>query len=138
MQYKIPVQIENEDKIVLNISFKQLIILVIWWTISFSLFKGLSQNLWVEVALVPSIFIFLFTALIAFLNVSEMTFVPYILNLIRQSINSWDKIWAKWVDSFQAIDIWYIVRESEKQDEKVSITKKIDNLNNLQDKLKDI
>jgi len=138
VQYKIPVQIENEDKIVLNISFKQLIILVIWWTISFSLFKGLSQNLWVEVALVPSIFIFLFTALIAFLNVSEMTFVPYILNLIRQSINSWDKIWAKWVDSFQAIDIWYIVRESEKQDEKVSITKKIDNLNNLQDKLKDI
>jgi hypothetical protein len=31
MQYKIPVQIENEDPIVLWLSIRQLAIIFIWW-----------------------------------------------------------------------------------------------------------
>lgn len=138
MQYKIPVQIENEDKIVLNLSMKQLAILVIWWWIAYSLFKWLAPVTWMEVAAFPAILIFLLTAAIVFLNISEMTFLPYILNLIRQSINWWAKTWHKWVDSYSMLDIWYITRENKKKEINVNTDSKIEKINELQDKIKNI
>ena len=82
VQYKIPVQIENEDPIFLWLSLKQLVIIIIW----------------------------IFTLIVALFKHSEMTFVPFLLNLIRQIINSEPKKWVKWVDSFQPIDIFFYKR----------------------------
>jgi len=54
MQYKIPVQIENEDPIVLGLSIRQLAICIIFFMIAYSLFTSLEQSVGTEVALIPS------------------------------------------------------------------------------------
>jgi len=44
MQYKIPVQIENEDPIFLGLSLRQLIIIMIAFSIAYGIFTGLAPN----------------------------------------------------------------------------------------------
>lgn len=39
MQYKIPIQIENEDVIVANLSLRQLMILMAWGGLGYVIFK---------------------------------------------------------------------------------------------------
>ena len=57
MQYKIPVQIENEDPIVLGLSMRQLAICIVFLGIAYSLFTSLERSVGAEVAMIPSIFI---------------------------------------------------------------------------------
>lgn len=108
MQYKIPVQIENEDKIFLNLSIRQLIILMIGLSIAYSIFKSLEKNVWWGIALFPSWLIAFITIVIALFKTSEMTFFPFMLNLIRLQLNTGNRIWSKWVDSYNKIELWYI------------------------------
>ena len=138
MQYKIPVQIENQDPIFLWLSLKQLIIIMAWWGIAYKVFQWLSPRVWWEVAFIPTAIIFLITLIIALFKYSEMTFFPYILNLIRHSINSDPKVWLKWVDSYQPIDIWYITQAMDKKENSIDTSKKIEMKNNLKEKLKNI
>ncbi len=138
MQYKIPVQIENEDPIFLWLSLKQLGILMFWSSIAYLVYKWLYKVVWPDVALLPTWIIITITLLIVFLKVSEMTFFPYILNLIRQSINWWEKKWIKWIDSFQPLDIWYVVKIIEKKEKTIDLSSKKKSLNDLKDKLKNI
>jgi len=138
MQYKIPVQIENEDPIVLWLSLKQLSVLIWGGWLAYVVFKWLAKVVGPEVAMLPAWIIFIITILVVFLKISEMTFLPYILNLIRQSINWGEKKWVKWVDSFQPIDIWYVKKAIEKKEKKIEIVNKKESLKDLQDKLKNI
>lgn len=108
MQYKIPVQIENEDKIFLNLSIRQLIILMVGLSIAYSIFKSLEKNVWWAIALFPSWVIAFITAVIALFKNSEMTFFPFLLNLIRLQLNVWTRVWSKWVDSYNNIELWYV------------------------------
>ena len=138
MQYKIPVQIENEDPIFLWLGLKQLSIIMIWGAISYMIFKWLAPGLWAEVAAIPTVFLFLLTIAVAVFKHSEMTFIPFILNVMRQKINSWNKIWVKWVDSIQSIDIWYVTVDAEKKRENISNATKIEKIKGLDEKLKNI
>jgi hypothetical protein len=138
MQYKIPVQIENEDPIVLWLSLRQLAIIMIWWSISYSLFTSLAKNLWNEIALIPSLIIMWITLLIALFKYSEMTFIPFVLSFIRFKSNIEERRWIKWVDSFQPIDVWYLTSSQSKKEEKIDFTSKIDKINELEDKLNKI
>ena len=116
MQYKIPVQIENEDKIFLNLSIRQIIIIMIGFSIAYSLFKTLEKSLWWWVALFPTIIIAVITLVIAMFNHSEMTFMPFMLNLIRKWLNAWERVWFKWTESFSKIEVWYVAPENSLQD----------------------
>lgn len=138
MQYKIPVQIENEDPIIFGLSLRQLIILMIWWSIAYWIFNGLAPNVWTELAALPAIFIALLTFLIAVFKHSEMTFVPFILNLLRYNTNGKERIWIKWVDSYQPIDIWFITNQNEQKSENIDFQDKIDKIKELDDKLNKI
>ncbi|MBP8017123.1 PrgI family protein, partial [Candidatus Gracilibacteria bacterium] len=108
MQYKIPVQIENEDPIILGLSLRQLTIIMIGGGIAYSVFKSMEQNFGGETAAFPAGFILLVAVVVAIFKNSEMTFLPFVLNLIRLSINSKQRIWAKGVDSFSKIEIGFI------------------------------
>ena len=135
MQYKIPVQIENEDPIVAWLSLRQLAILLIGWWIAYSLFTSLSPNTWAEIAAIPSIFIFMLAVIIALFKNHEMTFIPFLLALLKLNVNEKNRVWVKGVDSFSKMDLWYIQSSSEKVDEKVDFTSKIDKINELGDKI---
>lgn len=137
MQYKIPVQIENEDPILLWLSLRQLAIIMVWFWIAYQTFKWLEPNLWAEIALVPSILIATITFLIAVFRSYEMSFVPFVLSFLRLNINSKERKWDQWTDSFDCLKIWYI-RLDEKKEEKIDFQNKIDKINSLEDKLSKI
>ncbi len=141
MQYKIPVQIENEDPIVLWLSLRQLAIIIAGGWIWYSLFSWLYSSIWTEFATVIAISIFLIFLMIAIFKFSEMTFIPFILAAIRYKINNPNingRIWMKWIDSFQPIDIWYISNIENKKDENIDFKDKIDKIKELDDKLNKI
>ena len=135
MQYKIPVQIENEDPIFLWLWLKQLAIIMIGWGIGFTLFDNLQYSIWKEIAAIPSILIFLITVLIAVFKHSEMTFVPFFLAILRNSINPSQRRWDKWIDSFQPIDIWFIKKSWKIEQWKIDFKSKFDKLQDLEEKI---
>ncbi|EKE27325.1 MAG: hypothetical protein ACD_3C00223G0002 [uncultured bacterium (gcode 4)] len=124
MQYKIPVQIENEDKIFLNLSLRQIMILMIGFSVAYTVFKSLEKNVWWTVALFPTIIIGFITFVIAVFKHTEMTFVPFLLNLIRLQLNSWLRVWSKWVESFSKVEVWYVPPEDSIQEKMHSKTTK--------------
>ncbi len=138
MQYKIPVQIENEDPIVLGLSLRQLAIIMIWWSIAYSIFTSLAPSAWAEIALIPTIIIAWLSLLIALFKFSEMTFIPYILSFIRYKSNIEERKWIKWVDSFQPIDIWFLANNESKKEKSIDFSSKIDKINDLENKLNKI
>ncbi|NUJ98268.1 PrgI family protein [Candidatus Gracilibacteria bacterium] len=138
MQYKIPVQIENEDPIFLGLSLRQLAIVMIGSAIAYYVFKSLSLRTSSEIALIPSIFIILFTLVIALFKNSEMTFVPFILALLRFNINPKERIWANTIDSFQPIDIGILTNIDNKKDEKVDFDEKIDKMKEFSENIEKI
>jgi len=138
MQYKIPVQIENEDPIFLGLSLKQLGILMLGWAISYMVFKWLAPNIWNQVAAIPAILIFIFTLIVILFKHSWMTFIPFVLNFIRQKTNSDPKIWTKWIDSFEPIEVWYTIKEEVKKKDSIDTSKKIEKIEALKDKLNKI
>lgn len=135
MQYKIPVQIENEDPIVLWLSLRQLTIIIIWWWIWYSIFKSLSTSVWPEIASVPSITVAWIAFAIAKFRIAEMTFLQFIFSFVRQKVNFEERVWQKWVDSFQLIDVWYIINNEWKNEEKIDFKSKMDKINEIEDKI---
>lgn len=95
MQYKIPVQIENEDKIFLNLSLRQLTIIMVGGGFGYTIFKSLEPNIGADIALFPAIIVAGIGVVVALFRHTEMTFVPFLLNLIRLNLNIGNRAWSK-------------------------------------------
>lgn len=137
MQYKIPVQIENEDPIFLGLWLKQLAVIMVGWGIAFQVFDSLKW-IWKEVAAIPALLIFGLTVLIAVFKHSEMTFIPFILAILRRILNWTQRKWIKWVDSFEPMHIGYIKSSNEKKKLNISFESKLEKLQKLEDKINKI
>ena len=137
MQYKIPVQIENEDPILLWLSLRQLSIVMIWFWIWYSIFKSLAP-IWVEIAAIPAITIAIIWVVIAIFKYSEMTFIEFLLSFIRYKVNIDNRKWVKWVDSYSLMDIWFISNIENKIDNKIDFQDKINKMKEMEDKLNKI
>ncbi len=138
MQYKIPVQIENEDPIFLGLSLRQLTIIMIGGGIAYGVFQSLAPSTWSKIALLPSGFIAIVTIAIAIFKYNEMTFIPFVLSLIRFNIFPRERNWQSGVDSFWAIDIGFLSNIEEKKQENIDMQEKINTISELQEKLKKI
>lgn len=138
MQYKIPVQIENEDPIFLWLSLRQLAIIMVGWGISYSVFQSLTPSAWGDIAAIPAVIIFIITIMIAIFKQYEMTFVPFLLAFLRFQTNMKDRKWIGWVDSFQPIDIWFVTNILDKKEEKIDFKSKIDKIKEIDEKLNKI
>ncbi|RAL57570.1 hypothetical protein BLD25_01395 [Candidatus Gracilibacteria bacterium GN02-872] len=137
MQYKIPIQIENEDPIVFGLSLRQLAIcgggLGIGY-VTFTSLQGVTGSSWAAFfALIPCIF----GILIALFKFSEMTFMVFVFNYLRSWVNGGERRWQQGVDSFSALDIGYIII-SEKSDKKIDMGKKMEKIKNMEEQLKNI
>lgn len=109
MQYKIPIQIENEDVIVAWLSLRQLMIMMIWWGIGYGVFKfcetriGPLAGIWLGAPFA------IIGVVVALLKISEMTFLPATLNFFRLSLNAKSRIWSQGADSYSEMEIGYIL-----------------------------
>jgi hypothetical protein len=135
MQYKIPVQIENEDPVFLWLSLRQLWIIMVWFWIAYALFKNTAEKVWPEIAAIPSIIIAVVAILIATFKQYEMTFIPFILSAIRFNINAKERKWVNWTDSYQPIDIWYLSYYDGKKQDNVDFKSKIDKISEIENKI---
>ncbi len=115
MQYKIPVQIENEDTIFLGLSIRQLGIIMIGGGIAYSIFKSLETGIGPEIASIPSIIILLMAVFIAVFKNSEMTFLPFILNMIRLNLNTSVRVWSKGTESYSNLEVGFVTSYSKIQ-----------------------
>lgn len=138
MQYKIPVQIENEDPIFLGLSLRQLSVIMVWFGLAYMIFTSLEPKTGPEIAFIPSGILGIITVLVAVFKQYEMTFIPFILSLLRKNMFPSERHWQQTVDSYQPIDIWFVTDEEQKKDNTIDIWNKIQSINELEEKLKKI
>ena len=77
MQYKIPVQIENEVPIIFWLWLKQLAVVMCWSWLWYWVFNSLQPSLWNEAALVPTVLIVWLSLLIALFKLTQ--FVTWVI-----------------------------------------------------------
>ena len=114
MQYKIPIQIENEDTIVLGLSLRQLAIMMVWAGLWYTVFKTFETRVSPQFWLIAASPFVIIGIIIALIKVAEMTFLPTVLNFFRMTLNSKTRFWSQWTDSFSDIDVGYVALNSEK------------------------
>lgn len=139
MQYKIPIQIENEDTIIFDLSLRQMGIIIVWVILAFGLFnkfQGTIPNTPLFIICVVIIGIFF---VVAKFRTHEMTFLPFVLNLARYKINGnggngQGRVWIRGVDSYSPLEIGYV--QSDTYVEKGKKHEK--NTSNLAEQLKKI
>jgi len=135
MQYKIPVQIENEDPIFLGLSLRQLAILMAGFGFAFMIFKSLEPNTGPQIAAIPAIIVALIAATIALVKMYEMTFIPLMLAFLRLSINIKERHWIRGIDSFNPLDIGNVTPDDTKTDDVIDMSSKIEKLQTLENNL---
>ncbi len=118
MQYKIPIQIENEDTIVAGLSLRQLGIIAAWGWVGYTIFNTLEPQLGSKVATVFAAIPVIIFIVIALVRISEMTFLPAILNFCRLHLNAKVRGWAIGTDSFSDLEIGYVTPSSQMKEMK--------------------
>ncbi|MBP6981339.1 PrgI family protein [Candidatus Gracilibacteria bacterium] len=118
MQYKIPLQIENEDIIVAGLSLRQLIIMMVWGGLAYTVFKNMGPKVGPTIAAFLAAPLAITGITIALTKIYEMTFLPAILNYIRLSLNAKSRIWSVGTDSFSDLEVGYVTLPSQTKETK--------------------
>lgn len=114
MQYKIPIQIENEDTIVAGFSLRQLAIMMLWGGMAYGVFQKLATVIGATLAMIIGIIIWLIGIVIAMIKIAEMTFLPVVLSTVRLSLNSKSRIWSVGTDSYSDLEVGYVTLAAQK------------------------
>ncbi len=72
------------------------------------LFKSLEAGLGPQIAAVPLILCIIISLFVALFRNSEMTFLPFILNVLRLNLNTNVRVWSKGTDSFSNLEIGWV------------------------------
>jgi PrgI family protein len=118
MQYKIPLQIENEDTIVAGLSIRQLVVMMMWGGVGYAIFRALEGSLGPKWALIFAIPPVIIGIIVAMVKIAEMTFLPTILNYFRLQLNDKQRMWSLGTDSFSDMEIGYVTLPNEQKDHK--------------------
>ncbi len=135
MQYKIPVQIENEDPIMLGLSLRQIIIVLVGGSIAYAIFNGLAPRTGAELAAFPAIVILAFFVMVAIFKNHEMTFIPFILSFLRYKVNYPLRKWQNHVDNYSPMDVGYISQVSTKKEKNIDFESKMDKIKDIDSRL---
>jgi len=87
MQYKIPQNVQIEDKIVGPLTLKQLIILGVGGGLSYAIYVALAKTYYWQVWLIPVGIPALLTLAIAFLKISGIPFGKWVFLMIEYAVN---------------------------------------------------
>ena len=74
--------------------------------------------------------------MIALFKQYEMTFIPFVLALILMGAFPKKRKWEQGTDSFQPLDIGFIVASETKKKDSIDLSQKIDTMQDIQEKLK--
>jgi len=94
MQYKIPQNVQLEDKILPFMTMKQLIVVGIGGGFAYMLYIGLETQP-TEVWLPPVVVITVLTLAVAFLKIGNIPFTKYLLLALERYLNAKRRYWLK-------------------------------------------
>jgi hypothetical protein len=114
MQYKIPIQIENEDPIVLGLSMRQLTVMMMWGGLAYTIFKSLETQIGPQGALIVAAPFAIIGIIIALVKIAEMTFLPVVLNFFRLRLNSRERKWSMGCDGYSDMEVGYVSMTTQK------------------------
>ncbi len=117
MQYKIPIQVENEDTIILGLSLRQMGIIIVGLILAFGFFNKFQTTLPKTPLIIVCILIVGIFFIVAKFRTHEMTFLPFVLNMARYKINGNGaqgngRIWTQGVDSYSPLEMGYVRSDS--------------------------
>ncbi len=95
LQYKIPQNVEVEDKIVGPLTMKQLIICAVGGGTAYVMFLTLSGTYFIEVWLPPVALVSIITLMIAFLEIRGIKFTKWVFLMIEAMMNPNKRVWDK-------------------------------------------
>jgi hypothetical protein len=95
LQYKIPQNVQLEDKIVLFLTMKQLIICGIGFGIAYVIYITLAKSYYAEVWAPPVFIVVAITCAVAFLKIKRLSFIKWCLLMIEAMILPHKRIWDK-------------------------------------------
>ncbi len=97
MQFKVPQNVQIEDKILPFMTLRQLIISGVGGGFAYSFYLGLqhqSPEIWIP----PVVIISLLTIAIAFMRINGVPFVQWLLLLVERYLNESKRLWVKSAD----------------------------------------
>ena len=121
MQYKVPQDVQREDRIVGPLTFRQLIICGVGFSIAYAIYVYIGKDYEFITAIIPTILIGIITVVFAFLNPLDLHFEKYILYLIASWILPSKRYWIKGTgDPSRMVYVPAINKEKKKIDEKTT------------------
>ena len=95
MQYKVPQDVQREDRIVGPLTLRQLIICGIGFSIAYAAYTSLGRDYELITAIIPVVLISLITVTFAFIKPMDLNFEKYILYWISNIILPRKRFWIK-------------------------------------------
>lgn len=95
MQFKIPQDVQREDKIVGPLTLKQLLICMVGGGVAYGLYISLAKVYFVEVWLPPVLVITVITVGIAFIRINDVTFTHFLMLLMEYNFLPKKRFWQK-------------------------------------------
>ncbi len=95
MQFKVPQDVQREDRIVGPLTFRQLVICGIGFSIAYAIYTTLGREYQLITALIPVIIIALITIVFAFIKPLDLVFERYILFWIESLLLPHKRYWLK-------------------------------------------
>ena len=95
MQFKVPQDVQREDRIVGPLTFRQLVICGIGFSIAYAIYTVIGREYEVITALIPVIIIALITVVFAFIRPLDLVFERYILYWLESLILPRKRYWLK-------------------------------------------
>lgn len=106
MQFKIPQNVDIEDKIVAFLSFRQLFILIGGGAIAYVIYTASVGRVPPYAYIIPMVIIMIITALIAFLKIDNLTFIKLVLLMLERIINPSQRVWRHYATIPTLLDLY--------------------------------
>lgn len=143
MQFKVPQDVQQADRIVWFLTLPQLIISVVGFAIAYAIYTVLEkQGLPIIIWLPPVAIVSLLTAAFAFLKIANLPFHKYLALIIERFVTPSKRVWVKGADRVLTDEIYVSEKDKKKKDNKqkdadshASKQEKLQNIGKLTDEL---
>jgi len=134
MQYKIPQDIGNEDRLIGPLSLRQLIIVGVGGGLAYMIYISLAKTTDPIVYVPPMVIIILLTLAIAFFKKDNLTFTRMILLFLEMAINPTKRVWVNFagdISSFKLIEVFSQTEIEKMKKKQAEDAKTIDDIDQL-------
>ncbi|MFN7160478.1 MAG: PrgI family protein [Candidatus Gracilibacteria bacterium] len=120
MQFKIPQNIDIEEKILPFLTIKQLFILLGGGAVAYLIYIASVGRYDPSIYLIPVILIVVVTVLIAFFKMENITFIKLVLLMMESLINPRTRVWFHYAEPLSPLDEYDILLQLEQEGTKKS------------------